>query len=287
MSLMAYIELSLYIPDEARQALASYLQEKGSLGFVEEESRMIAYFPETVLVESLVAELRLLKEVLIVAGRSGEFEFTVNTIQDQDWNESWKKGFKALDVGQRFTILPPWEKQHAGRINLVIDPGMAFGTGHHETTRSCLILMEKYDSRIAKDRFLDLGTGTGLLAIAAAKLGYREVLAVDTDPLATEATRMNARLNSVSSLDIRDGSISAVDGLFDCVTANIISGVLVLLADQIAHRLKSQGMAILSGILSEQVDEVVAAAEQASMQVKEAYPDGKWMSLVVQLRKTE
>ena len=278
---MPSIELTLAIPEQAREPLISLLKQKGSLGFIEEETNLIAYFPASFPIEELAGELRLFKEVLMTAGREHNLEFSFKIIPDQDWNESWKKGFKPLDVGTRFTILPPWEHVHAGRINLVIDPGMAFGTGHHETTRSCLVLMEKYDSSVTKDRFLDLGTGTGLLAIAAARLGYHEIIAVDTDPLATEAARMNANLNSVSSLDIREGSIPEAFGEFDCITANIISGVLIMLAGQITRKIKDNGIAILSGILSEQADEVVAAMEQAGLRVKERYPDGKWISLVV------
>jgi ribosomal protein L11 methyltransferase len=278
---MPYVELTVFMPEKARPSLVSLLQEKGSLGFIEDDSRLIAYFPGTFHQEELAGELRLFQEVLKLAGQEKSLEFSFKIIPDQDWNIEWKQGFKPLDVGDRFTILPPWEEKHPHRINLIIDPGMAFGTGHHETTRSCLVLMERYDSSIAKDRFLDLGCGTGLLAIAAAKLGYREVVAVDTDPLATEATRMNAQLNSVPSLDIREGSITIAEGVFDCITANIISGVLVLLADGIAARLKHSGIAILSGILSEQAGEVVEAAEKAGLRPIEEYPDGKWVSLVV------
>ena len=281
---MPYIELTLIVPEDAHESLVSFLTSKGSIGFIEEDTRMIAYFPETFPAAELEAELRLYKEVLKETGREDAFYFSLKAIPDQDWNESWKKEFKPLNVGERFTIQPPWEEQHAGRINVIIDPGMAFGTGHHETTRSCLMLMEKYDSQLSKDRFLDLGCGTGLLAIAAALLGYREVIAVDTDPLATEATRMNAQLNSVSSLNIREGSIAAAEGMFDCITANIISGVLILLAGDIAARLKHSGIAILSGILSEQAGEVLEAVKQASLRLLERYPDGKWVSLVVARR---
>ena len=279
---MPYIELTLIIPEDAHEPLISLLTSKGSIGFIEEDTRVIAYFPDTFPAAELADELRLYKEVLKESGREDAFDFSLKAIPDQDWNESWKKEFKPLDVGGRFTILPPWEEQRAGRINVIIDPGMAFGTGHHETSRSCLVLMEKYDFQLSKDRFLDLGCGTGLLAIAASKLGFQEILAVDTDPLATEAIRMNAELNSIPNLDIRDGSISEADGVFDCITANIISGVLVLLAYQIAGRLKHNGIAILSGILSEQADEVVAAAVKAGLRLVEKYPDGKWISLVIE-----
>ena len=229
----------------------------------------------------MLRELEIGNALLNKAGLEPGVRVSAALLPDQDWNESWKKGFVPLDVGDRFTILPPWEQKRKGRVNLVIDPGMAFGTGHHETTRSCLVLMEKYDSRIAKDRFLDLGTGTGLLAIAASKLGYRDILAVDTDPLATEATGMNVKLNGADNVEIRQGSINEAKGDFDCIAANIISGVLVDLAPALATRIRPTGIAILSGILSEQAGEVVDAMGKAGLKLQEEFPDGKWRSLVV------
>jgi ribosomal protein L11 methyltransferase len=222
------------------------------------------------------------QELLRNTDAGHELTFSYSLIPEQDWNESWKKGFTPLDVGERFTILPPWEKKHDDRINLVIDPGMAFGTGHHETTRSCLVLIEKYAVKSAKGRFLDLGTGTGLLAIAASKLGYKEVQAVDTDPLAIEAASMNIELNQVANVELREGSIVEASGMFDCVAANIISAVLVLLAPHIASRLNTTGIAVLSGILSGQEGEVIEAMEKARLTLREKYRDGKWVSLVVE-----
>ena len=207
--------------------------------------------------------------------------FEHSIIPDQDWNESWKKGFTALDVGERFTILPPWEEEKSGRINLIIDPGMAFGTGHHETTRSCLVLMEKYATKSLKDRFLDLGTGTGLLAIAASKLGYRQVVAIDNDPLAVEAAVKNVAFNRIENMLIKTGSITDAEGSFDCIAANIISSVLTFLAPEISSRLNPSGITILSGILAEQADEVIKAYELNGLKLIENFPDDKWVSLVL------
>jgi ribosomal protein L11 methyltransferase len=259
--------------------LIASLNEQGSLGFLEHEDGFTAYFPETVDQASLIRTLEVLRALLLHAGVMVNYSSAL--LPDQDWNESWKKGFTRLDVGERFSVLPPWEPLLPGRINIVIDPGMAFGTGHHETTRSCLVLMDRYEGRTGQDHFLDLGCGTGVLAIAASKLGFREVAAADTDPLATEATRMNVGLNHVSNVSIYDGSIEQTQGLFDCIAANIISGVLVQLAPALAARLKPTGLCILSGILAEQADEVIVAMSAAGLSLREPYPDGKWISLVI------
>jgi ribosomal protein L11 methyltransferase len=159
---------------------------------------------------------------------------------------------------------------------------MAFGTGHHETTRSCLALMEKHAVKRREGAFLDLGTGTGILAIAASKLGCCRVVGIDTDPLAVDAARKNIRTNHTPDVDIRGGSLSEINGTFDVIAANLISGVLVELADELSARLNENGVAILSGILSEQAQEVVEAMSAAGLKTIERHPDGKWVSLVVE-----
>ena len=278
---MSYYEFLIKIPDAFRDKLIQRLTDAGCLGVIEQDEAITAYFPETVDISAITDDLSLLNTLLEKSGQVRGLFFSRALIPEQDWNESWKKGFLPIDVGERFTILPPWEKMHDGRINLVIDPGMAFGTGHHETTRSCLVLMEKYADAGAKERFLDLGTGTGLLAIAASKLGFRSVIAVDTDPLSIEATHKNVELNQVTNVDIREGSVVKAPGMFDCIAANIISGVLVQLASALASYLKPGGIAVLSGILRGQENEVIEAITQVGLRLLEQYQDGKWVSLVI------
>ncbi len=280
---MAYYEITMNIPEAFRDKLVQELTRHGCLGAIENEQGMIVYFPDSTDMKQILSRLDVVRALVQTTFPGETLRCTQALVQEQDWNESWKKGFTPLDVGERFTVLPPWEKMRENRVNLVIDPGMAFGTGHHETTRSCLVLMEKYDGKTAKDRFLDLGTGTGLLAIAASKLGYKEVFAVDTDLLAVEAARMNIGLNQVRNVELREGSIPEASGLFDVIAANIISGVLVLLAPHIGARLNTPGMAVLSGILSGQEDEVIAAIKTAGLKLIEILPDDKWISLVVGL----
>ncbi len=279
---MPYYEFTIRIPNLFKDMLIRRLTQNGCLGVIEDKNSLIAYFPATNDIGIITRELIMQKALLEKTNDKHQLTFDYNLIPDQDWNESWKKGFRPLDVGEHFTILPPWEDKRSGRINLIIDPGMAFGTGHHETTRSCLVLMEKYDGKIAKGNFLDLGTGTGLLAIAASKLGYDQVVAIDTDPLAIEAARKNIKLNQVINIELLEGNIIEAPGTFDCIVANIISGVLVLLAREISSRLKPSGIAILSGILAEQADEVTKAYEQTGLKFIEDFHDDKWVSLVFQ-----
>ena len=281
-SAMPYYELTIAVSDMFREAVIRRLTDAGCLGVIEQDEAVIAYFLDTADMKLIENDLMIVRALLEKSGQPAAFAVHQRIIPDQDWNETWKEGFHAIDIGERFTILPPWEKKKTGRINLVIDPAMAFGTGHHETTRSCLVLMEKYVAKSGKERFLDVGTGTGILAIAASKLGFRTVTGVDTDILAVEAARENIMINQTPAVEIREGSLAELNEAYDFIAANIISGVLVLLAPALASLLKPGGIAVLSGILQGQEEEVITAMTQSGLKLIEQYPDNKWISLVVQ-----
>jgi len=279
---MVYHQVSIRIAASFRDTLIQRLTTVATcLGVIEEDDTVTAFFPETADMTSIRGELSIIQSILEKSGQKPSLSFVFSIIADQDWNESWKKGFVPIDVGNRFTILPPWDQPKKGRINVIIDPAMAFGTGHHETTRSCLVLMERYAKNNSQNSFLDLGTGTGILAIAAAKLGFHRVVAVDTDLLAVEAARKNAVLNQTVGIEIRECSITSLSETYDLIAANIISDVLERLAGIIATHLKPGGIIVLSGILDGQDDEVLRAMTQVGLKLVERYPDGKWMSLVL------
>jgi ribosomal protein L11 methyltransferase len=283
---MAYYEFTIRISDTFKDTLIQRLSESGCLGMIENGESLVAYFPSTLDIETIKCDLSLLKMLLEKSGHSQELAYDYTIIPEKDWNETWKKGFQPVDAGEQFTILPPWEDKRKDRINIVIDPGMAFGTGHHETTRSCLVLLEKYAPQPARESFLDLGTGTGILAIAAKKLGYQRVVGIDTDSLTIQAARENIVINQVPDVEIKEGSIYELHEAFDIIAANLISGVLVLLAPGLFQRMNPGGIAILSGILNGQEDEVIQAMEQANLKLRQTYRDGKWTSLVVERAKT-
>ncbi len=278
---MAFWEFTIRVGDIFRDTLIQRLSDEGCLGMIENDDALTAYFPDSADVRTITNDLQLLKMLLEKSGREHSLSFSSVLIPDQDWNESWKKGLQPADIGKSFTILPTWEKRREGRINLIIDPGMAFGTGHHETTRSCLILMEKFFDKQAHERFLDVGTGTGILAIAASKLGYKEILAVDTDPLAVEAARRNISHNDVAGIEVREGGITCAPEGFDFITANLFSVLLITLAPEISARLNRAGIAVLAGMLSGQEQEVIDAMEGAGLHPVEKLADGKWVSLAV------
>jgi ribosomal protein L11 methyltransferase len=279
---MVYHEFIIRISDTFKDTLMQRLSENGCLGMIENDESFTAYFPSSFDIDTIKNDLSLLTALFEKTGCAHELTYAYSLIPEKDWNETWKKGFQPVDAGRQFTILPPWEKERKNRINLVIDPGMAFGTGHHGTTRSCLVLMENYAPKTDHENFLDLGTGTGILAIAARKLGYQHVVGIDTDILALNAARENILINNVPDIEIREESLAELSETFDVIAANLISGVLVLLAPVLFLHMNPGGIAILSGILLGQETEVIEAMEQAGLRLRETYRDGTWMSLVME-----
>ncbi len=208
------------------------------------------------------------------------------TIQDQNWMEAWKQHYRPLPVGERLLIVPAWLQPDAGgRLPVRIEPGMAFGTGVHPTTQLSLQLLERYVQPGLS--VMDVGCGSAILAIAAAKLGAERVVAVDIDAMALENARHNAELNQVD-IEIGEGSVAELlAGKFslrqaDVVVANILAPVLIrLLGQGLAQLMNSGGVLILSGILAEQGTELRAALGAASLQVAEERRIQDWLALAV------
>jgi ribosomal protein L11 methyltransferase len=208
------------------------------------------------------------------------------SVDNADWNSAWKKYFTPIPIGSRFVVVPSWrtdEPQPAQPI--VIEPKMAFGTGHHQTTALCLGALDRLTSEgvvVPGQSFLDLGTGSGILGIAAAKLGLTG-LGLDIDPVAVDNARENADLNAVTDrLELGTGSIDAIapGRRFDCILANILANPLIDLAEDIAARLASPGVLVLSGILREQADRVAEAYMGQGLPAPETSFAGEWALLV-------
>ena len=197
-----------------------------------------------------------------------------------DWNERWKQWHRPVDVsagGRRVRIRPPWEPPlDAGGIDLVIDPGQAFGTGGHHTTRLCLELLLELEAR---GSLADWGCGTGVLALAAAELGWSPVAAVDFDPAALEATRANAAANGVTSIAVAHADLALEAGpLADTVVANLIRPLLL----QVAERLPvPPPQLIVSGLLREEADEIAAAFAARGLSETARRESGQWAALLL------
>jgi ribosomal protein L11 methyltransferase len=213
-------------------------------------------------------------------------ELTTRVVHEEDWAEAWKEHFPVIRVGRRLVIRPSWREHEAltGDVVLALDPGMAFGTGLHPTTQLCLGALEHLAGRgvLAGARVLDVGCGSGILSIAAAKLGAREVLAVDTDPIAVDATTANVATNGLAAvIHASQGSVPTGDGPFDVVCANLIGTLLVELAPALAAELRRDGRGELlaSGIFVDREADVRVAFTKALLDVGTAWNDGDWIAL--------
>jgi ribosomal protein L11 methyltransferase len=210
------------------------------------------------------------------------------TIADQDWLAEWKKGYEAVTSGEKILITPSWKRNQVeanDRVVVQIDPGMAFGTGTHETTRGCLELLEKYWHG---GSLLDVGTGTGILAIAAIKLAPdSRVIGFDIDPEAIDVALENAEINDVADVvNFEVNKLASYHGqAFDIVLANLTADVIVPLAADFPPVLNTTGTLIVSGILREQGDGVIAALDAQGFDVLESKPDGEWVTFALTLQK--
>ena len=230
------------------------MEAAGLLGLEEQGGVASAYFPER-------AELAV----------PGEWE----PVPDRDWNAEARRHLTAVRVGG-LVVTPPWISDSAAdALRVVIDPAQAFGTGHHETTTGCLAALQEIDLRGRK--VLDVGTGSGVLAIAAALLGAGPVVAIDNDPLAVEATGQNAAANGVA-VDARLATPDEVDGTFDVVVANLDTRTINLVAPDLAARLAPDGTLVASGVSVPRMDEGVGALEAAGLVVWPR-PGREWVLL--------
>ena len=210
-------------------------------------------------------------------------ELQTRYVDEADWAEAWKTQFHVLRVGRRLVIKPSWRRHPRGdddEVVIDLDPGMAFGTGLHPTTRLCLEALEARADRGPLGRTLDVGCGSGILSIAAVKLGATRVLGVDIDPIAIEATLANARHNRVGRrIRARDGSIPTDEGPFDLVLANLIAGLLVELASMLAAEIVPGGTLIASGIFIDREGEVRHALEGGGLEITDRRHETDWVAL--------
>jgi ribosomal protein L11 methyltransferase len=210
----------------------------------------------------------------------GDLRTTV--VDEADWAEAWKVHFHVLRLGRRLVIKPSWRRhaREGDEVVIDLDPGMAFGTGLHPTTRLCLEALEARADQGPLGRVLDAGCGSGILSIAAVKLGATRALGVDIDPIAIEATLANARHNRVGKrVRAREGSIPTGEGPFDCVLANLIAGLLVELADGLAAEVIPGGTLIASGIFIDREPEVRRALEGAGLTILGRRQETDWVAL--------
>ena len=277
--------VAVLVARDGEELVSSMLFDLGASGIVtleEDDARVKlgAYFDGQIIIEEIK---RAIEMGLARAGSLSDLlGISFSSIPDQDWMQKWKEGFEPALVGERLIIAPSWKlpDQTEGREVVQIDPGMAFGTGTHETTRMCLEAIERY---WRGGRLLDAGTGTGILAIAAAKLWPGStVTAVDIDPQAVEVARQNIAINGVSnSIEVLEGEPRDFSGnAFDVVVANLTAEVIISLMDDLSGCMAPSGSLILSGILTELRPGVEQRTMEAGLAIIERREAEEWSALV-------
>ena len=309
---MQWIEVNVAVTHEAVEAVADMLTSIGSKGVAIEDPQLIndlrnsgtwelcdipeqentevvtvsAYYADDEKLEKRLAEID--EQLALIEERIGKYRFgntRFRKVSEQDWANEWKQYFHVTHVGKSLVIKPSWEEYEAkeGEHVIEIDPGMAFGTGTHHTTN---MMMERLEKVITPDSTVfDVGTGSGILAIAAAMLGAKSVKAVDIDAVAVRVAKENVADNGLSDqIEVREGDLlHGTEGKADVIIANIIADIVIMLLQDIPQKLNDDGVLLASGIIEERMPDVEAAAQAKGLYVDAVDHRGGWV--VMQMKK--
>jgi ribosomal protein L11 methyltransferase len=286
--------ISLMVPKGFGEAISNFLIEEGATGVeeIDEDSKWEkykVYFPRNGKGKKVLRALsRYLKSLEKIVPEMSRVQIETTSIPEQDWGENWKRFFKPVQATSTFVVKPPWSKIRLKKSQIPIDiyPGMAFGTGTHATTILCLKALER-GLRKKGVSVLDVGTGSGVLSIASARLGAREVLGLDIDGAAVESARENVERNHVSEIvKIRKGRIGDIQKRFDVIAANIDLKNLKRMRWSLIHHLKGRGFLILSGILEEEKDRLCQHYMNTELlQWIRTDQEGEWVCLLFKKKR--
>jgi len=282
----SYIELTIRADPSAFDEFIGLMSGSDFEGFWEDGNTLRAYLREDLFPDGLLKRLK--EQLFLVAATHGipPPTISVGRIQEQDWNAQWESTIEPIRVTDRLVIAPSWKPVTAGPrdVVLTIDPKMSFGTGYHETTRLILRLIDKYARK--GYRVLDVGTGTGVLAIAAVKLGATHAIAIDNDAWAFANARENIARNEVEGLvEIRLGGLDTVtERDFDLIVANIQRNVIEEMLNDLAYMMNSTGRLLLSGLLLADSDAIHQSISTAGLRVLEEARENEWIALAAERR---
>ncbi|WP_456488850.1 50S ribosomal protein L11 methyltransferase [Caminibacter pacificus] len=266
-----YYELKI-TPSSFKNEIESFLMDRFFNGIEEKDNTLILRGEEPFdkLIEELKEYVNALEEIF---DTKIDIDIDVEKKENKDWIKTYQESIKPVEIDE-FYIHPSWYPPKEGKVNIVINPALAFGSGHHETTRSCVKALKKYVKD--KSTLLDVGCGSGILGIAAAKMGA-VVDACDTDPLAVKSAKENFELNGVKYNEIWEGSANKTDKIYDVVVANIIADVLIFIAPEIKSKVKD--VLILSGIIDRYKDKVLEKYKE--FELLEEIKENEWVTLIL------
>ncbi|HBH3236451.1 TPA: 50S ribosomal protein L11 methyltransferase [Clostridioides difficile] len=312
-----WIEVTIKTTTEAVEPITNILYEQGAGGAVIEDPKDFLFQKKNeldwdyveeevfkkneeddVLIKTYVSEEKNVMEFVEIINQKvlglkdfgidiGEGSVSLDQVNEADWANAWKAYYKPTKVGQRVVVKPTWEDyaMQEGDLIIELDPGMAFGTGTHETTSMCIRELEKYVNKDSK--VFDIGCGSGILAIAAAKLGAKEVVAVDLDEVAVKVAKENVLENKVEkSVSVMHGNLTdVIKDKADVIVANIIADIIKILAKDVQNFMKEDAIFISSGIILDKVEEVKESLIENGFEIVEVQKLGEWSAIVSKLKK--
>ncbi|KPI50134.1 ribosomal protein L11 methyltransferase [Clostridioides difficile] len=312
-----WIEVTIKTTTEAVEPITNILYEQGAGGAVIEDPKDFLFQKKNeldwdyveeevfkkneeddVLIKTYVSEEKNVMEFVEIIKQKvlglkdfgidiGEGSVSLDQVNEADWANAWKAYYKPTKVGQRVVVKPTWEDYTVQEGDLIIelDPGMAFGTGTHETTSMCIRELEKYVNKDSK--VFDIGCGSGILAIAAAKLGAKEVIAVDLDEVAVKVAKENVIENKVEeNVSVMHGNLTdVIKDKADVIVANIIADIIKILAKDVQNFMKEDAIFISSGIILDKVEEVKESLIENGFEIVEVQKLGEWSAIVSKLKK--
>jgi ribosomal protein L11 methyltransferase len=283
----SWLQVSVHTGAANIDAISNFLVERGSPGVVLKKRGLDAFFVHSRRDASLRKDIQnSVDRIVRLSSRGGKPRLRWKVIQEKDWQNSWKRFIKPRRVGKAFWITPPWltAPKFRHRQVITIEPGMAFGTGTHATTRGCIEFLERVADSLGQRNFsaLDVGTGSGILAIALVKLGAKAVWAIDNDPVAIEVARKNLRVNGATKeIHLSSRKLSGIRKAFQVVAANLTAETIQELGDGLEQKVGPKGFLILSGIVQRKGDAVIHRFAP-KFRVIESKRRNEWLTLLLQ-----
>jgi ribosomal protein L11 methyltransferase len=300
-----WIEIAIELEQYLHDPVANFLIEMGTEGVITDEDiinpltgtikpdkknqkRLRAYLKKNNGSQKKIESLNhYIQSLVEIHSLSSPPELKLSITNEEDWNKKWQKFFSTTRIGKHIIVKPSWELfiPEEGDLLIEMDPGMAFGTGTHATTRMCLEVLETIMEETTQpiQSMLDVGTGSGILSIAGAKLGIPRIVGIDIDPIALRYAQKNIDTNGASQqIELREVSLKKLEGTYDLVVANILSDILIKLRKDLFDHLADDGLIILSGIIAENLSKLERKFASLKLTACASYSDTDWICLVLQ-----